>query len=539
MAPSNHYPVACLTRTPSSSSTPSRRASTSSSATSKVAPQRISLVPVDLDEFMHRLMLHPVGSGMIDWFQVAFTLTVLDKRPFAPPIESPPDRILNMRNACERFGVSDETVSMLEAAGFRSISLLALASIERLASLRLPKKDQEAVSTLILALKTTPLEPLYSLKKLTHKKRSTEKKRRATVADELDGYEKPKKKQAVPSFGWLDLAKKENLPPPGPAAGGLLAVTSAVFPGPGVARIASSSGGGGGCAPQKRPSNSSSGLRYLMAVVSFHPEDLLCGKRGSPIAVPSGVKRIQSMSKPSSSSETKARPQSVSLPPTTPFASPLKTNNKYNRSASVKSPSNCERPRTLCTPPPRPLPPRTPTTSYPYSYPTSSCVQCGRPMDKVNSFKQRRFCSGCWDYNRKPMSPSAFCQHCQKLMPPAHARKGRRLCGNCYFYAVGGGGGIRRSAEIAHGFASSPAAAGAFPFPCRNEKLGCQTVLPPPEIGLHERRCPFSLLQCQWPGCPFVGTYYDHARHTELYHSGGIDDRRPRGAQDYRAKRIV
>ena len=34
-----------------------------------VAPQRISLVPVDLDEFMHRLMLHPVGSGMIDWFQ--------------------------------------------------------------------------------------------------------------------------------------------------------------------------------------------------------------------------------------------------------------------------------------------------------------------------------------------------------------------------------------------------------------------------------------------------------------------------------------
>ena len=61
-----------------------------------------------------------------------------------------------------------------------------------------------------------------------------------------------------------------------------------------------------------------------------------------------------------------------------------------------------------------------------------------------------------------------------------------------------------------------------------------QTVLPPPEIGLHERRCPFSLLQCQWPGCPFVGTYYDHARHTELYHSGGIDDRRPRGAQDYR-----
>ena len=80
-----------------------------------------------------------------------------------------------------------------------------------------------------------------------------------------------------------------------------------------------------------------------------------------------------------------------------------------------------------------------------------------------------------WDLSN--VSFQAFCQHCQKLMPPAHARKGRRLCGNCYFYAVGGGGGIRRSAEIAHGFASSPAAAGAFPFPCRNEKLGCQVGL--------------------------------------------------------------
>ena len=49
-----------------------------------------------------------------------------------------------------------------------------------------------------MTLNTTPLEPLYSLKKLTHhKKRSTEKKRRATVADsnEVDGSEKPKKKQ--------------------------------------------------------------------------------------------------------------------------------------------------------------------------------------------------------------------------------------------------------------------------------------------------------------------------------------------------------
>ena len=129
---------------------------------------------------------------------MAFTLTALDKRPFAPPIESPPDRILNMRNACERFGVSDEAVSKLEVAGFRSISLLALASIERLTSLKLAKEDQLAVSTLLLTLNTTPLEPLYSLKKLTHhKKRSTEKKRRATVADsnEVDGSEKPKKKQ--------------------------------------------------------------------------------------------------------------------------------------------------------------------------------------------------------------------------------------------------------------------------------------------------------------------------------------------------------
>ena len=58
-----------------------------------------------------------------------------------------------------------------------------------------------------------------------------------------------------------------------------------------------------------------------------------------------------------------------------------------------------------------------------------------------------------------------------------------------------------------------------------------QTVLPPPEIGLHERRCPFSLLQCQWHGCPFVGTYYDHARHTEICHNG------PRG--ESRTQKII
>ena len=126
-------------------------------------------------------------------------MTALDKRPFAPPIESPPDRILNMRNACERFGVSAETVAKLEAAGFRSISLLALVSVERLISLRLAKKDHTAVCSLLQTLNTTPLEPLYSLKKLTHKKRSTEKKRRATVADEDCCSEKPKKKQ-VRSF---------------------------------------------------------------------------------------------------------------------------------------------------------------------------------------------------------------------------------------------------------------------------------------------------------------------------------------------------
>ena len=81
-----------------------------------------------------------------------------------------------------------------------------------------------AVSTLLLTLNATPLEPLYSFKKLTHKKRSAEKKRRATVADRLDcggSSEKPKKKQAaaLPSFGWLDLASaKENIPPTTAAA---------------------------------------------------------------------------------------------------------------------------------------------------------------------------------------------------------------------------------------------------------------------------------------------------------------------------------
>ena len=467
---------------------------------------------------------------------MAFTLTALDKRPFAPPIESPPDRILNMRNACERFGVSDETVSKLEAAGFRSISLLALASVERLNSLKLAKKDQVAVSTLLLTLNATPLEPLYSLKKLTYKKRSAEKKRRATVADRLDGSgsESAKKRHAaasaIPSFGWLDLAaKKENLPPAADA---------------GVTRRTT----GGGCAPERRPSHSSCGLRYL-AVVSFHPDDLLCGKRGSSVAVPSGVKRIQSMTRSASSSaESKTRPQSVTLPPPSaqPPASPLKTNNKCNRTAGAKSPAHRERPRTPGhTAAPSPLPPRPPTTN-------SWCEQCGQPMDKVSASRNHRYCRRCWgEYNRNShpggliTSPSAYCQRCQRLMPAFHVRKGRRLCGPCYSYTVGGGGGDGGDNGRASGFtfdSASVAAGAAYPFPCRNEKLGCQTVLPPPEIGLHERRCPFSLMQCQWRGCLFVGTYYDHARHTEMYHGAvaSDDDRRSRGDRDYsRPRRIV
>ena len=486
---------------------------------------------------------------------MAFTLTVLDKRPFAPPIESPPDRVLNMRNACERFGVSGETVSKLETAGFRSVSLLALASVERLSSLRLAKRDQVAVSTLLLTLNATPLEPLYSFKKLTHKKRSAEKKRRATVADRLDcgggggggscsSSEKPKKKQtALPSFAWLDLASaKENIPPQTAAAAALAALT----------RHPSCSGGGG--APQRKPSNSGSGLRYL-AVVSFHPEDLVSGKKGSSVAVPSGVKRIQSMTRSAtpSSSETKAAPQSAPLPPPAavtnapPAASPLKTSNKFNRTAGARSPSHCEGLRRTghpAAPPSRTLGAQT----------GPRCWQCGHLKDKVSAFKNYRYCRGCWLEGRKGfsqfsggsgpvMKSAAFCQHCQRAMPPAHAQRGRRLCSSCYFYTVGGGGtgGSKHSGHAsATGFAfdaASVAAGSAFPLPCRNEKQGCLTVLPPAEIGLHEGRCPFSLLQCQWPGCLFVGTYYDHSRHTEIYHGGCADQHRVGGGSNI-AERI-
>ena len=80
---------------------------------------------------------------------------------------------------------------------------------------------------------------------------------------------------------------------------------------------------------------------------------------------------------------------------------------------------------------------------------TSWCLQCGRPMDKVDAFKNLRYCNGCWvDHSRKGhpgggpiMSPSALCQHCQRLMPPAHVRKGRRVCSSCYFHGVDDGDG--------------------------------------------------------------------------------------------------
>ena len=59
-------------------------------------------------------------------FQEAFTLTALDKRVFAPPIESKWQRVVNMANTCETFKVNPTTVAYLISKGFRSLTLLSM-----------------------------------------------------------------------------------------------------------------------------------------------------------------------------------------------------------------------------------------------------------------------------------------------------------------------------------------------------------------------------------------------------------------------------
>ena len=59
--------------------------------------------------------------------QDAINLTAMDKRQFAPPIESDHERVIYMANTCETFKIAPLTTARLIKFGYKSITLLSMA----------------------------------------------------------------------------------------------------------------------------------------------------------------------------------------------------------------------------------------------------------------------------------------------------------------------------------------------------------------------------------------------------------------------------
>ena len=113
-------------------------------------------------------------KSLIDrwYFQEAFTLTALDKRCFAPPIEDHWGRFVNMANTCESFKISARTVADLNNSGFKSVTLLSMARPRNLSNdithdLASFKKCLRTLND----RRVTVLEPLHSLRRLAQAKR--------------------------------------------------------------------------------------------------------------------------------------------------------------------------------------------------------------------------------------------------------------------------------------------------------------------------------------------------------------------------------
>lgn len=156
------------------------------------------VVEIDTCEIVDRLFYCSLTCQLP--FQDAFTLTALDRRPFAPPIESQWTKVVNMANTCETFNLSPGTVGDLIAKGFRSLTLLSFADTNMPIKYHWERNGFMRCVNKLNDRKTQPLEPLHSLRRiLQHKRRGVQK-----------GIEnKPKTKEDQKDSGtveWLDLA---------------------------------------------------------------------------------------------------------------------------------------------------------------------------------------------------------------------------------------------------------------------------------------------------------------------------------------------
>jgi len=157
---------------------------------------------LELDDLLDRLFIpRPLErslNGLSSVLQDGFTLTALDKRRYAPAIESALDREENADGVCETFGISQLTAHRLKALGFKSTALMALlldVSDQDNVLLPLPKvqrlskaqpQDLKALRRCVKELNKNPQEPLYSVKRLVHFRRQMELGRGGGLEESLE-----------------------------------------------------------------------------------------------------------------------------------------------------------------------------------------------------------------------------------------------------------------------------------------------------------------------------------------------------------------
>ena len=96
-------------------------------------------------------------------------MTAMDKRQFAPPIESDWERVVNMANTCETFKINSSTTARLINHGFNSITLLSMAVDFEERGVTGDRLKQ--CLSVLNDKRSHPLEPSYSLQRLINTRR--------------------------------------------------------------------------------------------------------------------------------------------------------------------------------------------------------------------------------------------------------------------------------------------------------------------------------------------------------------------------------
>jgi len=141
----------------------------SSSPTKTFWKKNLRIVKVDPSEILDRVLY--CKCGLVEVYQDAINLTAMDKRQFAPPIESDHERVIYMANTCETFKINPNTTARLIKFGFKSITLLSMAEGNFEVERGLTGDRLKHCCSVLNDKRSHILDPCYSLQRLINARR--------------------------------------------------------------------------------------------------------------------------------------------------------------------------------------------------------------------------------------------------------------------------------------------------------------------------------------------------------------------------------